>query len=42
MNKDVGLAMKLIKNPIMFSKIKSLLNDSLDKLTEKLSTLAKA
>ena len=31
MNKDVGLAMKLIKNPIMFSKIKSLLNDSLDK-----------
>ena len=31
MNKDVGLAMNIIKNPIMFSKINSLLKESLDK-----------
>ncbi len=31
MNKDVQLALKLIKNPIMFSNISSLLKESLDK-----------
>jgi len=34
MNKDVQLALKLIKNPIMFSHISSLLKDSLDKYGE--------
>lgn len=34
MNKDVRLALKLIKNPIMFSHISSLLKDSLDKYGE--------
>ena len=31
MNKDVNLALKIIKNPIMFSKISFLLNKSLEK-----------
>ena len=31
MNKDVQLALKLIKNPIMFSHISSLLKKSLEK-----------